>query len=405
MAKALGDIISNNIKVSLIDINKSDYSFKPDVENNQILFGMKALSGVNSSIIDTIITNRPYVNFKDFLNKCHLNKTAMISLIKSGAFDNLETEWATKLHVHPRILIMVYYLLLNCDAKKQLTLQNFNGLIQKNLIPESLNFEKNIFFINKYLRAEKKVKQYYILNDAYCEKFCLENFDINKINIINGVSCILQKDWDKFYQNTMNAARDWLKEKQQKVLTEYNDLLFLEAWDKYASGNISAWEMESLCFYYNEHELAHINKIKYGIDNFFNLPEQPIIEYLFKRKGNDIPIYKTYKIIGTVIGKNDTRSTIDILTTEGVVTVKFTKEYFANFNRQISEKQEDGAKKIVEKGWFKRGTKIMCTGFRRDDIFIAKSYKHTPTHQLYQIIKIEQNGDMLLEHDRVGQGD
>lgn len=45
IAKALGEIREHGIKVSLIDINKSDYGFKPDVANNQILFGMKALAG------------------------------------------------------------------------------------------------------------------------------------------------------------------------------------------------------------------------------------------------------------------------------------------------------------------------------------------------------------------------
>ena len=69
------------------------------------------------------------------------------------------------------------------------------------------------------------------------------------------------------------------------------------------------------------------------------------------------------------------------------------------FNRQISEVQEDGSKKVMEKGWFVRGVKVMVTGFRRDDTFVAKTYKNTPTHQLYKITKIE-NSDITLEHER-----
>jgi DNA polymerase-3 subunit alpha len=160
--------------------------------------------------------------------------------------------------------------------------------------------------------------------------------------------------------------------------------------------------MEALCFYYNEHELENVNTHKYGIVNFFDLPEQPEVEYFFKRNGKEIPIYKTHKIIGTVISKNDARSSISLLTTEGVVNVKFTKEYFAMFGRQISEKQEDGTKKVMEKGWFQRGTKVMCTGFRRDDMFVTKTYSHTPTHQLYKITEVLPNGDIELTHDRYG---
>ena len=72
------------------------------------------------------------------------------------------------------------------------------------------------------------------------------------------------------------------------------------------------------------------------------------------------------------------------------------------FGRQISEKQEDGTKKVMEKGWFGRGTKVMCTGFRRDDMFVTKTYKHTPTHQLYKITEVKENGDIELVHDRYG---
>jgi DNA polymerase-3 subunit alpha len=401
IAKALGDIISKGIKVSLIDINRSNYSFEPDVNNNQILFGMKALNGVGSPIIDAIIKGRPYVSFTDFLNRCPLNKTAMISLIKAGSFDLLEKEWADELGVEPRLLVMVYYISKVCDAKKRLTLQNFNGLLQRDLIPESLDFQKRIYSFNKYLKAERKVGKYYTFNDI-CESFYSLYFDMEKVSVINGITCILQTDWDKIYQKEMDAAREWLKENQDEVLREFNYILFKENWDKYATGSISAWEMESLCFYYHDHELIDVDTQKYGISDFFAMPEVPLVDYFFKRNGKEIPIYKTYKIIGTVISKNDTRSSVSILTTSGVVNVKFTKEYFAMFNRQISEVQDDGTKKVKEKGWFTRGTKIMVTGYRREDTFVAKSYKATATHQLYKITNVI-DGEMELEHERYGQ--
>ena len=42
IAKALGDIISRGINLSVVDINKSNNSFEPDAENNKILLGIKA---------------------------------------------------------------------------------------------------------------------------------------------------------------------------------------------------------------------------------------------------------------------------------------------------------------------------------------------------------------------------
>ena len=402
IAKAIGEIVNDGIQLSLIDINKSDYGFKPDVKNNQILFGMKALNGVGSPIIEQIKANRPYVSFKDFLNRCPLNKTAMISLIKAGAFDNLEPD--TK-GIEPRIFIMAYYLSLTSEPKKKLNLQNFNGLINLELIPEELSFQKRVFNFNKYLKEHKWKDNdinYYFMPHEYAINFYLNNFDSESIDrVVNGIPIVEQKKWEKIYQGVMDAARDWLKENQEQILEEVNQKLFQAEWNKYAKGNISSWEMSSLCFYYHEHELKNINNKKYGIVDFNQLSSVPRVDYFFKRNGVQIPIYKLYRIAGTVIGKNDTRHSVVLLTTSGVVTVKLTRDYYAMFNRQISEVNENGEKKVKEKGWFTRGTKLLVTGYRRDDTFVAKKYKSTGGHQLYKITDIV-NGDISLTSTRYG---
>ena len=393
IAKALGEIIESGIKVSLIDINKSDYGFKPDVENNQILFGMKALSNVGAPVIEQIKAGRPYKSFKDFLNKTNINKTAMINLIKGGAFDLLEKDWAEEMHTEARILIMAYYLSLTSEPKKKLTLQNFNGLINNNLIPPSLDFEKKIFAFNKYLK-NYKWKNYYYMPHEHAMNFYSSNFDMNKIDINkDNIYLINQKDWDYIYQNYMDNAREWLKENQQLILEELNLKLFKTEWEKYATGTISAWEMASLCFYYHNHELKNINKQKYGIIDFDNLSPISEIDYFFRRNGKQIPIYKLHRIAGTVIGKNDTRHTVTLLTTSGVVNIKFTRDHYAMYNRQISEIDNTGVKKVKEKGWFTRGTKLLITGYRRDDTFVCKRYKSTGGHSLYKITEV--NGSNL----------
>ena len=404
IAKALGDIISKGIKVSLVDINKSSYSFEPDADNNVILFGMKALSNVGGPIIDQIIANRPYIGIADFMARCPLNKSAMFSLIKAGAFDKVEEKWAKELGVEPRQLVMTYYISKVCEAKKRITLQNFNGLIQHDLIPEELDLQKRVFNFTKYLKANKKVGKYFVF-DNICEEFYSKYFDMDLLEVINGLTCIEQTKWEKIYKSTMDKARDWIKENQNKILEKFNTILFKEMWDKYAGKSISAYEMESLCFYYHEHELKDVKMNKYGIVDFNDLSPEPAIDYFFKRNGRDLPIYKISKIIGTVIGKNDTRSSITLLTTTGVVNVKFTKEYFAMYNRQLSEKQPDGTKKVVEKGWFTRGVKLLVAGYRRDDTFVAKTYKNNGFHQIYKIVNVTDNGELELVHDRQGMSD
>ena len=96
---------------------------------------------------------------------------------------------------------------------------------------------------------------------------------------------------------------------------------------------------------------------------------------------------------------------ITLLTTTGVITVKFTRDYFAMYNKQLSERQEDGSKKVVEKGWFTRGVKLLIAGYRRDDTLVAKTYKSNGFHQLYKITNITKGGDLELVHDRKGMAD
>ena len=394
VAKAISTIKSKGIKVSLVNINTSNYGFEPDIENNRILYGLKAISNISEDTIEKIKSNRPYNGIKDFMARCPLTKTAMINLIKAGAFDEVDTVF------NNRKEIMVYYILQNCDAKKKLNLQNFNGLVQHNLIPKELEMQVRVFNFNKYLKAYRKHGQNYLFDDA-CMKF-FENFlndYLDWLTIENGVAEIAQTKWDKIYQKYMDVAREWLRENQDEILKEYNKVLFKETWDKYASGNESHWEMDSLCFYYGKHELINVDNNKYGIVDFKDLSPVPDVEYYFKRGGKQIPIYKLRRIAGTVLAKDDNRCSVILLTTTGVVPVKFTRDYYAAFKKQISEIQPDGTKKVIEKGWFGRGKMLLVTGFRREDTWVAKTYANTEGHQLYLIEEVK-GSEIKIRHDR-----
>ena len=396
VAKAIGEMTFNNIEVSLVNINTSDNNFEPDVKNNRILYGLKAISNINGDIINKIKENRPYLGIKDFMNRCPLKKTAMINLIKAGAFDEVEQE------LNSRKEIMVYYLLQVSELKKKLTLQNFNGLIQKVLVPQELEMQIRIFNLNKYLKGFKHIidnNDYYLLDENvvhFFERFLSDYND--KIEIIDNKMYIGQKKWDDIYQKYMNVAREWLKENQREVLDNYNKMLFMETWNKYASGSTSHWEMEALCFYHGDHELKNVDFRKYNIVDFNSLVPNEV-DYFFNKGQKQIPIYKLNRIAGAVLSKNDNRHTITLLTTTGVVNVKFNAEYFSIFKKQISQVQPDGSKKIIEKSWFKRGTLLMITGYRTDDGFKAKTYAATIGHQLYLITNII-NGDIKLQHER-----
>ena len=396
IAKAVGNIINRGIDVSLIDINRSGYMFEPDVVTDTILYGMKALNGVGGEIIQQIIENRPYIGLSDFQQKVKCNKTVMISLIKSGAFDSFGA----------REDIMKEYIWSVCEPKKRITLQNFNGLMTRGLIPEHLDFEKRLFVFNQALKKNCKIGNgYFSVEDNYYE-FFEEFFDVDLLEPQENILCISEAQWKKIYTKGMDPARTYFKQHQQELLDKLNGSLFQEMWDKYAEGCLADWEMDSLGFYYHPHVLKNVDCNKYNIHEYNSLPEDPIVDYTFKRNNINIPIFKTLRIVGTVIAKDDNKSCISILTpNSGVVTVKFSRDYYAKYNRRISEVQLDGTKKVRENGWFSRGTKVMLNGFRRGNMFFTKAYKKTNSHQLYKITKIYEDGSLEFTNKRWGEED
>ena len=398
IAKAIGDIRSKGINVSLANINKSKFGFSPDIENNSILFGLKGMLNVGDDVVDAIIANRPYVSPRDFLNRVNPSKQAMISLIKGGAFDEMMD----------RKLCMAWYIWETCDKKKRLTLQNMGGLIKHNLLPETKEeyiMARRIYEFNRYLKAICKFNTTYYRLDERAINFLDEIGCTDLISQENNVFYLEAKLWDKkIYQPYMDIFRTWIAQDKDTILNKLNESIFLEDWNKYAKGTISSWEMEVLCFYYHDHELINLDQQKYGFSDFFALPEDPVIEKTFVKAGKDIHIFKLHKICGTCIAKNKTKSTVTILTTTGVVEVKFRKEYFTLFDKQISVKQPDGTKKIVEKSWFNRGNMIVVMGIRSGDNFVAKKYASSGGHQLYKINEIIDGTDILLTHDRYQGG-
>lgn len=326
VAKAIGDTRAQGIRVSLANINKSSFGFKPDVENNQILYGLKGMLNIGDELIQTIIANRPYKSPKDFVNRVSPKKQSMISLIKGGAFDEMAD----------RKFVMAWYLWTVCDKKSRLTLQNMPGLIKYNLLPldtPEQKMAKRVYEFNRYLKAiNKGNKSDYFELDNRAINFLIE---IGAESLICNNALLNQKIWDKqIYQKYMDIFRSWINNHKDETLQKMNDLIFMEEWNKYAGkGNISAWEMEVLCFYYHEHELKNANKTKYGFTNFFNLPEDPVVEKSWKKGDKEIKIFKLSRLCGTCIAKNKTKSIVTILTTDGVVNVKFRKEVFALFDK------------------------------------------------------------------------
>lgn len=395
IAKALGEIISTGTQISLLNINSSDFGFKPVQETNSIRFGLRGVNKVGTDLVHMIIENRPYESMADFLTKVAPNRAAMVSLIKGGAFDELEKV--------SRVEIMKKYIWSAMGRKKTVTMAQVPTLIELGLLPEKYDMQRRIYNFNKYLKDKCKSGNYFKFDDiAY--KFFSQVFDEDELEIIGNKPSIRERDWARLYDKNVAVLRDWIKENKETLVQHLNIDLFKSEWTKYAKGTVASWEMESLCFYHSEHELAHVNINQYGISNFGDLPETPEVDYTFQKGGKTIPIYKLSKIIGTCVGKDKSKSTISLLTTDGVVDIRFRGAYFSLFDKQVSESNGDGTKSIKEKSWFTRGNLLMITGFRSGEQFVPKKYAKTPSHMLYKIEEVDKDGNISLTSQRYGQG-
>ena len=399
IAKALGKTLQAGINIAPPNINTASKEFKPDVDHNRILYSLKAISGVGDNEIEIILDNRPFNSFDDFLDRVKMKKTSVIALIKSGAFDELEKK--------DRIEIMKEYISIISEPKSKLNLQNFKGLIDRDMIPENLDFYRRLFNFNKYIRQKQFKTPTELFLDEVAQNFMRENYpEVYEECVLkdNNFIAVNEKRWKKVYDKEMDTARNWLKNNQEELLNEYNEKLFNEQWEKYCLGTISKWEMDSMSYYWHDHELEHIQERRYGISNFSELPEEPTIDKIYSFNGRKVPTYKITKIVGTCIDKNNTKGTFTLLTPDGeVVDIRLSNEHYALYNKQISEVQPDGSKKVKEKSWFSRGNKLMVVGFRRGSNFVPKKYKSTPEkHRLFLITDVNEKGEMLFTSARYG---
>lgn len=393
VAAAIGKMQTEGIKITPPDINNSVFTFSPDVKNNSIIHGLTGITRISEDLINEIIAHRPYASIFDFMDKVKVNKTQMINLIKCGAFDCFGN----------REDIMNNYIENIADTKKVLNLRNAQMLIREGLIPqEQFDFNIRVFNFNKYLK-NFKIEDNFGLNDI-AFNFYSQHFDIDLLKDSDNeefLYYISQKQWKKLYDGAMLPIKKYIISEQDNLLREVNSRAVREVVEKYAEGTISKWEMDSLSYYTHEHELAKVNLSSYEFSDFFNLPNEPIVSTTFKTKdGKEVPIFKLHRIIGTVLDRDKNKNTVTLLTTKGVVMVKIFGEVFSHYDKQISVKDLDGKKHVIEKSWFKRGEKIIVTGIKRDNNFIAKKYSRTPFHIVEKIEAVAADGSITIKRER-----
>lgn len=399
MAAAIGKFQSSGIIVAPPNINTSTYTFSPDVTGNEIRFGLRGITRISDDIIKLIIDNRPYSSIQDFQKKVKVNKTQMYSLIKSGCFDCFGD----------REQIMEDYTESIAGKKTTLDMRNALTLVRRRLLDNcGLDFECAVILFDSHIKKKQFKSGNNRIIDTKAFGFWERNLDVDKLIPFEseyGEWAVNKEVWRKYKVQLVAPMKKYIAEHKTELLLKLNDNLVEEVGKKYKKGNISKWEMDSLSCYINGHELDKVQYANYDAVDYFMLPENPEVEGVWTIKNKQIPIFKIVRIMGTVLDRDKLKNNVTLLTREGVVTVKIYGDAFTKYDRQISEKQPDGSKKVLEKSWFSRGSKIIVTGIKRDSMFFAKKYKKTPYHLVEKITEVTEDGTLHTITERVGTSD
>ena len=266
LSSAIGRIKRQGIGVELPDINKAKFGFTPDQSTNSIIYGMKGISEVGDDIINKIISNRPFTNFQDFLDRVGPGKVQTIALIKAGCFDKLENQGRKEL--------LYEYLSILIPRKNKLTLANVNGLINYNILPKNKSAFIYLFNFNKYLKLNKKDDRYYIDERAY--QYFSKNFDVNYLGTDKKKTYIEIKVWDTLYKDRMMELKEYITKNQEKLIDKLHAAEIDEVWQQYCGGTLSTWEMDTLGFYYHDHDLLNTYHPEFKFGDFYEMSEIPI---------------------------------------------------------------------------------------------------------------------------------
>lgn len=434
VASAISTMKKSGIRIDLPDINRAKVGFIPDENSNSIIFGLKGISKVNIETAKAIMENRPYTSFDDFKQrmveekrevvqangqtqqKAYLTNSQLIMLIKAGAFDHLDSR--------SREELMATHLRSTFKPKTQINAKLVQQVLEMGLIPPQFQEQLKHYNYREFLKklpkendiTSKSIKWHTISTgdiafDDYATQYFMTHFELDlvegrdyryneagQLQVAMGTK--RKGSFEDIHAKAIEPLMTWLK--SPDCLDHLNRILWEEHWNKHAKGTKETWEMESMCLYYDKHELDKVNLANYGIVSFDDLAEEPTIVGYNKYGEVNYPKFATHLIAGTVLDKDATKHTIALLTPSGVVNVKYQAGQFTHYAKTLSMVDGSTGKKItLEESWFKKGTLLIVSGYRNGQVFRAKAYKDSMfKHTTMKINEVRATGELRIQEER-----
>jgi len=402
VAKAVGDMKGTVLNP---DINLSRLGFTPLEKEGKILFGLKPISGLGKDGVAVVMEKRPFSSFEDFVERAVIGKPPLhdpdtnevtwkdntlsekkaITLIKAGCFDKLDTR--------PRRTLMADFVRMITPVKDKLTMTNLPHIIHE--APSHLSKEVQVYHFRNQLFGRNKVPMNKQLEKDFMDFLKAFPYQVD-YSFNEGKLVIDQKSFDKAYKKIVDPLREWVVSPEAAAI--FNKLKMRQFWKDNCMGTIEQWEMETVVFYSDKHEMDYVPLNNYfNISNFTDIKPDIIKEW--KKWGRrEFPIFELSVIAGTVVDKNKDKHIVYLSTTEGVVPIKYTKGSFLHYDKKVVDVRGE-KKEVLDPSWFTRGTRLVVVGRRRGDEFVPKVYKDTPyNHTTMKILSYNENDvNMQLE--------
>jgi len=352
-----------DVKVINPDINNSELGFK--IYNNAILYGVGSLNNVGKPTVEQLISNRPYTSFQNFLNKNVLDitegsikfdKSALISLVNGGCFDNLPmNDGEIKIPSRDFLLGKIFY--NNIAMITKVSTSNIAEIFDNNLLDiTQFSKQKEMYDLHKILLS-KKNKLNLIDDDEIIVKV-KNNYTEDTYEQTDTILTITKK-YKKEYEKHLAKLKDDFKINSEKYANEINKLRVVNAYMDYKGNkDVADLEFESTSFYFQSSWLQ-TSVEKYNVDEFEEIPnvDLAVVGY-YKKK-------QLYTIVGTLTGKTKKHKELVLLTNSGIVIAKLGDILYNTIASDIS-----------------RGDKIALNGYVGDGFFRAEYYENGKSNKL-----------------------
>ena len=362
----------NSMRDSIIlpNINKSQLKFT--AQDGEVLYGLKPIIGLDTNTLDAIIENRPFKSLEDYYARMIDTKLTStkktISLIKSGAMDNLEDM--------DRRHIMAELVKLEIPQKDKVTMVQLP--YYRDIIPSEFNKLLELHDFRSRIKGKNKEPMNKDIEQEFIKKYS-KHVDYKFTDELE----IDIKSFEKYYNKEIKPLKEEIK--KPVYAQEFTKKKRQEYWLKECQGSISEWEIDTILFNSDEfvidtEQVSERHKIT-EFDDLKNLPFIGTNERGFRE-------YEISAITGVVVGYNNQKKLVYVLTKEsGVVTIKMSRKKYTHYQ----EKTES------DDSWWLRGTKLVLLGYKNGEAFYVKG------NQIYRkpVIKINGSKKYSYQNDKL----